>query len=53
MKKLTTTEILNKIDSRVQHIKKLDVIRAERRKLNTSPSITNMKDEKKTGEKSQ
>ena len=48
MKKLTTIEILNKIDKRVEHLQKLDEIRAERQKLNSSHYIQKMKDEEKT-----
>lgn len=46
-KRKTTTEILNKIDEKVNHFKKLDEIRAERNKLDTSSIVSKMKEENK------
>lgn len=52
-KQITTSEIFKKMDDRVEHLAKLDKIRAERSKLNASSFASKMKDKNKIGENSQ
>ena len=45
MKQKTTSEILDKINNRVEHLSKLDKIRAERAELNASSIASKMNKE--------